>query len=87
MAFDLLRDDQTIVSVKGNEVTVKRGIAGCGEAQAVFGIEVARFNHFPFTRGVAREDRAKHVKRTNIGRDLNAPVRVRGEDVISERLL
>lgn len=25
--------------VKGNEVAVKRGIVGCGEAQAVFGIE------------------------------------------------
>lgn len=25
--------------VKGNEVAVERGVVGCGEAQAVFGIE------------------------------------------------
>ena len=39
MVFDFLRNDKTIVFVKGNEVAVERGIVGCGETQAVFGIE------------------------------------------------
>ncbi len=38
-------------------------------------------------RVVPREDRAKHIERTDIRRGLAAPVRVRGEDEISERLL
>ena len=43
MVFDFLRNDKTVVFVKGNEVAVERGIVGCGEAQAVFGIEAGRF--------------------------------------------
>ena len=38
-------------------------------------------------RVVSREDRAEHVKRTDIRHGLAASVRVRGEDEISERLL
>ena len=43
VVFDCLRDDEAIVFVEGNEVTVKRGVVGCGEAQAVFGIEAVLF--------------------------------------------
>ena len=43
VVFDCLRDDEAIVFVEGNEVTVKRGVVGCGKAQAVFGIEAVLF--------------------------------------------
>ena len=33
-----------------------------------------------------RQDGAKHVERTDVGRGLAAPVRVRGEDEVCERL-
>ena len=49
-----------------------------------------RYHIVPLMMGVrvvSREDRAKHVKRTDIRRGLAAPVRVRGEDEVSERLL
>ncbi len=72
--------------VNGNEVTVKRGVVGYGEAQAVFGIEAVLFVFCPCMRVVPLEDRARYVKRTDIGRDLNAPVRFRGEDEVCERL-
>ena len=87
VVFDCLRDNESVVFVEGNEVTIKGCVVGRGEAQAVFRIEAVRLVFRPCMRGVAREDRAKHVKRTDIGRDLNAPVRIRGEDVISERML
>ena len=86
VVFDGLRDDKMIVFVKGNQVAVKGGIIGGREAKTVLGIEVARFVHFPCTRGVAREDRAKHVERTDVGRGLAASVRVRGEDEVCKRL-
>ena len=66
---------------------VEGGVVGGGEAQAVFGIESVLFVFRPCMRVVPLEDRARYVKRTDIGRDLNAPVRFRGEDVISEQLL
>ncbi len=72
--------------VNGNEVTVKRGVVGYGEAQAVFGIEAVLFVFCPCMRVVPLEDRARYVKRTDIGRDLAAPVRVRGEYEICKRL-
>ena len=37
-------------------------------------------------RVVLRQDGAKHVERTDVGRGLAAPVRVRGEDEVCERL-
>ena len=37
-------------------------------------------------RVVFRQDRAEHVERTDVGRGLAAPVRVRGEDEVCERL-
>ena len=33
-----------------------------------------------------RQDGAKHVERADVGRGLAAPVRVRGEDEVCERL-
>ena len=33
-----------------------------------------------------RQDGAKHVERTDVGRGLAAPVRVRSEDELAERL-
>ena len=43
MVFDGLRDDEAVVFVERNEVAVERGVVGCGEAQAVFGIEAVLF--------------------------------------------
>ena len=39
VVFDCLRDDKAIMLVEGNEVAVKGGVVGRGEAQAVFGIK------------------------------------------------
>jgi len=109
VVFDFLRNDKTIVFVKGNEVAVERDIVGCGEAQAVFGIEAVLLVFSPRAdvagakdvrkretvpheaadnrlRVVFRQNGTEHVERADVGRGLAAPVRVRGEDEVSERL-
>ena len=37
-------------------------------------------------RVILRQGRTKHVERTDVGRGLAAPVRVRGEDEVCKRL-